>query len=187
MDRKPKTLPKNSHTLKTVRIMYLLLILALILSCTSCENNTNGDPVSKKEPALYLDSLIKEENKRIHLGQHLETYTLDLEYIDTVQWMLTTPHYGRLIKWKRRFEGDTILQQYGMDQLENHLIIHLLGSVNNQLPINITNKRLEDIERTLTDMIGTRYKANVPVFKILKTAVYEEKNRARIKINYLLY
>lgn len=165
----------------------IILFLLLTITLYSCKSDNCPPDTSRIEPSPQVDSLLKEQQQEIALLQQLKTYKLKLSYTDTVQWKLSSSHYAELISWKRRLEEDSYWKQIDKQELEEHLIIHIIGSVNKKVDRHTTLKRLDDVEEMLISMIGTRYKANIPIFKILKSTVFKQENQVNLELNYLLY
>lgn len=162
-----------------------LIVYILFGGCIACDIPPSTNV--QNEQSIKKDTVYIKEPIDVTLKEQVLNYKLYLDYASNTEWKLQNKHYSILHEWVNRFKKDSIINQLSSKEIDTTFIIHVEAGVSRNITPEIGRKRMGDVRRVISSMLGTNIDYDIEIIKVLRNLKYKEEHDIEIKINRLRY
>ena len=166
----------------------LILSSMALFAFYACSNNSSTKSSVKEvketvATAEYTNSndpfCLAPQNRTVYIKEPIDVtlkeqvlnYKLYLDYASNTKWKLQNKHYSILHEWVNRFKKDSVINQLSTKEIDTTFIIDVEAGVSRNITPEIGRKRMEDVRRVISSMLGTNIDYDMEIIKVLSNVV----------------
>lgn len=154
--------------METVRSIFFIIILFLC----SCASNTNDNVLEER-----INSSKLSEVKPLINNYITEKISTSISFESDTTTIINDQQITAIVNWCRKIKQDSTLRANAEGSMEDHYVVQLLGIITPEVPYQVVEKRVRNVQYYINNTLGIHLRGEVPVFDVLQSYEYSTKKQ----------